>query len=130
MWRFLDGPGGTRRSPGAPHATISLGPPPGAAYPRNLLGLAPRGKSSREVPTNPRPPKGEPRPTPPDPDVGTASTWLRYSHLGTQFALTITLLALAGVWADRRFATGPWLTIAGSLVGITSALWLLIRAVR
>jgi hypothetical protein len=34
------------------------------------------------------------------------------------------------VWADRRFGTDPWLTLAGSVLGITAALYLLIRAVR
>ncbi len=29
---------------------------------------------------------------------------------------------LFGIWADRRFETAPWLTLAGVLVGVTAAI--------
>jgi F0F1-type ATP synthase assembly protein I len=60
----------------------------------------------------------------------TRHSWLRYSHLGFQFALTMLLLVLAGTWADREFGTTPWCTLAGSLLGITAALWSVIRETR
>lgn len=51
------------------------------------------------------------------------NSWLRYSHLGLQFALTMVLSVLAGTWADRRFGWDPWGTIAGSLFGISAAIY-------
>jgi ATP synthase protein I len=54
-------------------------------------------------------------------------SWLRYSNLGMQFAVTLVLFLLAGMWADRRFGTDPWLTVAGSLVGIGGGMYLLIK---
>ena len=57
----------------------------------------------------------------------TPQSWLRYSHLGLQFALTLVLAVLAGAWADRKFGTDPWLTITGSLIGIGGGMWVLIR---
>lgn len=60
-------------------------------------------------------------------DGRTQTSWLRYSHLGLQFAMTLTLLALAGTWADARWGTGPWLTVTGCLVGIAASLYLFIR---
>lgn len=59
----------------------------------------------------------------------TPQSWLRYSHLGFQFALTMVLTVLAGTWADRKFGTGPWLTIVGSLFGIGAAMYALIKEV-
>lgn len=41
----------------------------------------------------------------------------RFAGLGLQFAATILILGLAGNWADRRFGTRPWLTLAGILLG-------------
>lgn len=59
----------------------------------------------------------------------TPQSWLRYSHLGLQFALTLLLCVLAGTWADRRFEATPWFTLTGSLVGITASLYLVIKEV-
>jgi F0F1-type ATP synthase assembly protein I len=56
-------------------------------------------------------------------------TWLRYSHLGLQFCLTFLLLVGAGVWADRRLGTGPWLTVVGAAAGMAAATYLLVRQV-
>ena len=57
------------------------------------------------------------------------ASWLRYSHLGLQFVLTMGLCLWAGLWADERFRTEPWLTVTGALFGIGAATYLLIRAV-
>ena len=56
-----------------------------------------------------------------------SGSWLRYSHLGIQFCLTFGLFVLLGTWADGRLGWTPWLTIAGCLVGMTAATYLLIR---
>jgi len=59
----------------------------------------------------------------------TPSSWLRYSHLGMQFCVTLVLFVLLGTWADERLGTGPWLTVAGAAVGMSGATYLLIRQV-
>jgi len=55
------------------------------------------------------------------------TSWLRYSHLGMQYCVTLLLFVLLGTWADGRWGTGPWLTVAGAAVGMTAATYLLIR---
>lgn len=57
----------------------------------------------------------------------TPTSWLRYSHLGMQYCLTLVLFVLTGTWADRRWGTDPWLTVTGAAVGMTAATYLLIR---
>lgn len=57
----------------------------------------------------------------------TPATWLRYSHLGIQFTVTLLLGVFGGIWADGRCGTTPWLTIAGSLLGIFAAMYTVIR---
>lgn len=44
--------------------------------------------------------------------------YLRYLHLGTQMALTISLGVFGGHWLDGRFGTTPVFTISGSLLGV------------
>jgi F0F1-type ATP synthase assembly protein I len=62
-----------------------------------------------------------------EPGDRTPTSWLRYSHLGTQYCVTLVLFLLAGMWADRRFGTGPWLTVTGAAAGMAAATYLLIR---
>lgn len=50
---------------------------------------------------------------------GGTRDYQRYAGLGLQLPATILLGFLAGHWADGRFGTTPWLTIAGSAVGMT-----------
>jgi len=38
--------------------------------------------------------------------------------VGITFALTVTGCLLLGVWADRRLATMPLFTVAGTLLGM------------
>jgi F0F1-type ATP synthase assembly protein I len=40
-----------------------------------------------------------------------------YQGAGIQFGLSIVLFTLGGVWLDSKFATSPWLTLLGVLVG-------------
>jgi ATP synthase protein I len=44
-----------------------------------------------------------------------------YLNLGTTFAVTALVGALAGWWLDRKLKTGPWLLIAGLFLGIAAA---------
>ncbi len=41
-----------------------------------------------------------------------------YLHIGLQLAITILLGVLGGYWLDGRFGTAPWLTVAGSVLGM------------
>jgi F0F1-type ATP synthase assembly protein I len=60
----------------------------------------------------------------------TPQSWLRYSHLGLQFVATMVLCVFAGMWADRKLGTTPWLTLVASLLGIASSLWMVIKETR
>lgn len=51
--------------------------------------------------------------------------------VGITFAVTLTLFVLAGIWADRRWRTTPWLTVAGTLVGMSvGGFWMYQRVLR
>lgn len=54
-------------------------------------------------------------------------TWLRYSSLGLQFCLTLLLFLGSGVWLDARLETEPWLTIVGALLGISGAIYVVVK---
>jgi F0F1-type ATP synthase assembly protein I len=58
------------------------------------------------------------------------TSWLHYSHLGMQYCVTLLLVVLLGTWADERWGTGPWLTVAAAAVGMTAATYLLLRQVN
>jgi len=48
--------------------------------------------------------------------------------LGFQFGLTILLGALLGYYLDRRWATSPWLMLAGTLAGTAAGFYQVVRA--
>lgn len=51
----------------------------------------------------------------------------RYAGAGIQFALTFLMFGLCGWWLDGRLGTGPWLMIAGILLGAAGAFYSLVR---
>jgi F0F1-type ATP synthase assembly protein I len=55
--------------------------------------------------------------------------YLRYAGVGVQFGLTIFLLTLLGIWADRRLGTTPLLTVVLLLLGFVGGTWSLVRQV-
>jgi len=55
---------------------------------------------------------------------------LRYAAIGTEFTVTVALLAAGGLWLDRRLDTTPGFTLAGLVIGFSTALIRLIRQVR
>lgn len=66
----------------------------------------------------------------PDRDEGGGlQSFVRYSHLGLQFALTIGLLTAAGVWADRKWGLMPLFTLIGLFLGFGAGFYSLYRAV-
>ena len=46
---------------------------------------------------------------------------------GTELAVSVLAGFLAGQWLDRKFGTGPWLTLVGALGGIAFGLYQLVR---
>lgn len=55
--------------------------------------------------------------------------YLRYAGVGIQYALTILLLTLLGIWLDGRFGTGTLFTLVLLLVGFAGATWSLVQQV-
>lgn len=37
--------------------------------------------------------------------------------IGIELVVSVVIGLVAGAWLDRRFATGPWLTLLGILIG-------------
>src|SRR5437870_97755 len=49
--------------------------------------------------------------------------YLRFAGVGVQFALTILLLTLLGIWLDGRVGTAPLFTVGFLLLGFVGATW-------
>lgn len=50
-----------------------------------------------------------------------------FAGAGLQFAVTLVLCALAGIWLDKRLGTSPWLLIVLVLGGAGLGLWSMVR---
>ena len=50
-----------------------------------------------------------------------------YGAVGFQLAATVIGGLLAGSWLDKKIGTGPWLTIAGIVIGSIGGFYNLIR---
>ena len=50
-----------------------------------------------------------------------------FAGIGLQFAITLVVFALAGIWLDRRLGTSPWLLIVLVLGGSGLAFWTMVR---
>ena len=55
--------------------------------------------------------------------------YLRFAGVGVQYALTILVLTMAGIWLDNKFETSPLFLVVLLLVGFGGATWVLIREV-
>ena len=55
---------------------------------------------------------------------------LKHSAIGIEVGLSVVVGLLLGQFADEYFATSPWLTISGLLLGIVAAFRSLLRATR
>ncbi len=53
-----------------------------------------------------------------------------FLHIGWTIAISVTLGAGVGYWFDKRLGTGPWLLVAGSLLGIAAGFVELVRLTR
>lgn len=61
------------------------------------------------------------------PDDRAGASWLRYTHLGLQYCLTLLLFVLGGRWLDQRLETEPWWTIVGALLGFGASTFSIVR---
>lgn len=52
-----------------------------------------------------------------------------YLGLGLQLAITVTVMALLGVWLDGKLDTSPWLTISLSFFGVFAGMYNFIKSV-
>jgi len=55
------------------------------------------------------------------------SAYSRYSTIAIQMVIIIVITSLGGVKLDRWAGTEPWLTVILSLLGVTAAMWLVIK---
>ena len=65
--------------------------------------------------SQPSPPGREPGSSRRRPELRDA---LRYAQSGTMLVAPMIALGWIGLWADRRYGTGPWLLLAGLLLGM------------
>jgi F0F1-type ATP synthase assembly protein I len=56
-------------------------------------------------------------------DDRSLARYLRYSHLGIQFLVSIALPLALGIWLDRRWGTKVLFTLLGLAVGFAAALY-------
>ncbi len=55
--------------------------------------------------------------------------YLRFAGVGVQYALTILVLTLLGIWVDGKAGTAPLFLLVFLLVGFIGATWSLIQQV-
>jgi F0F1-type ATP synthase assembly protein I len=55
--------------------------------------------------------------------------YLRFAGVGVQYALTILLLTLAGIWLDEKLGTAPLFLIVLLLLAFVGATWSLVHTV-
>jgi F0F1-type ATP synthase assembly protein I len=50
-----------------------------------------------------------------------------FAGVGLQFAVTLVVFALAGIWLDKRLGTSPWLLIVLVMGGAGLGFWTMVR---
>ena len=55
--------------------------------------------------------------------------YLRFAGVGVQYALTILVLTLLGIWVDEKLGTGPLFLIVCLLLAFVGATWSLVHTV-
>lgn len=65
----------------------------------------------------------------PEDDRRVERKYLRFAGVGVQFALTIVLLTLLGIWLDGRFDTGVLFTVIFLVLGFAGATFSLVKGV-
>jgi len=60
-----------------------------------------------------------------EPEFSPLVRYLKYSHLGLQFCISVGLPTGVGIWADRRLGTGVLLTLTGLVLGFGAGVYAL-----
>jgi len=55
--------------------------------------------------------------------------YLRFAGVGVQYAATILILTLLGIWVDKKAGTAPLFLLVFLLLGFVGATWSLIQQV-
>ena len=55
------------------------------------------------------------------------ANWGRFLGIGLEVGLGVGLGFFAGRWIDRRYGWEPWGQLAGSMLGLSAGLYLLIK---
>ncbi len=55
------------------------------------------------------------------------NNFFKYSGLGMEFGITVLMFVFLGVYLDRKFSTMPLCTLGLSLVGFSSAIYLMYK---
>ena len=66
---------------------------------------------------------------PKGPDGRNGMSGSEFAGVGLQFAVSIVLFALAGIWLDKRLGTSPWLVLVLVLGGSALSFWSMYRRV-
>lgn len=53
--------------------------------------------------------------------------WARYLGIGLQMAAGVGLGSLVGWWLDQKYGWAPWGITVGSMLGLASGMYLLIK---
>lgn len=56
-------------------------------------------------------------------------SYLRFAGVGVQYAMTILVMTLFGIWLDGKLDTEPLFIVAFLLLGFVGATWVLVREV-
>ena len=75
------------------------------------------------------PPERNPTTFPGDDRKRVEQKYLRFAGVGVQYALTILILTMAGIWLDNKFETSPLFLIIFLLLGFVGATWSLVQQV-
>lgn len=62
-------------------------------------------------------------------DNNSDNNWVEYLTLGSQLAITVTLMVFLGVWLDGKFDTTPVLTVVFSFLGVAGGMYNFIKRV-
>jgi F0F1-type ATP synthase assembly protein I len=52
-----------------------------------------------------------------------------FAGIGLQFAVTLVVFSLAGIWLDGRFGSSPWFTVGLVFFGAGFGFWSMYRRV-
>ena len=61
------------------------------------------------------------------PKTSFTSSGSEFAGIGIQFALTILVFVLGGVWLDKRLHSSPWFVLGGTFVGAAGGFYSMYR---